>query len=68
VLVYIIDDEWWRFDGAVVDLLKSLSVGFGEGAHVRCFCRVKTLTMILEDANSAPVLIVILFFSFGFFV
>jgi hypothetical protein len=59
VLVFTIDDGWWRFDGAVVDLLKSLSVGFGEGAHVRCFCRVKTLTTILEETRFVPVFIAI---------
>jgi hypothetical protein len=33
VLGLIFGDEWWRFGGAVVDLLEGLSVGFGEGAH-----------------------------------
>jgi hypothetical protein len=62
VLVFTIDDGWWRFDGAIVDLLKGLSVGFGEGAHARCLCRVKTLSIILEETRLAPVFIAILFF------
>jgi hypothetical protein len=37
LLVSIIEDEWWRFYGPVVDLLEGLSVGFGEGAHVGQF-------------------------------
>lgn len=68
VLVLVFDDKWWRFGGDVVDLLKGLSVGFGEGAHVGWFCRVETSAMLLEGVRLDPVFIEVIFSPFAFFV